>query len=99
MKDSDEKSEISFCDECGSIFLRSASKMEYLCPECSHILYGYENCKHEFINGRCSKCLWDGSSSYIRKIMHCSDPQAEGTAEKQCRSKEATRRNSRRNVF
>jgi len=68
------KSETAYCDECGSIYLKSASKMKCLCPECSHILYGYENCKHEFINGRCSKCLWDGSSSkYIRETRRCGD--------------------------
>ena len=28
------------CDECGSEFLKSSSKMMALCPECAHILYG-----------------------------------------------------------
>ena len=51
------------CAECGSVFLRSASKMAGLCPECAHILYGYENCPHQFENGRCIHCLWDGSRS------------------------------------
>lgn len=51
------------CIECGSEFLRAASKMKELCPECAHILYGYENCAHVFENGRCAKCLWDGSRS------------------------------------
>ncbi|SEK82597.1 hypothetical protein [Ruminococcus albus] len=55
------------CDECGSEFLLSASKMKGLCPECSHILYGYENCEHVFKNGRCEKCLWDGSRSQFTK--------------------------------
>jgi hypothetical protein len=42
--------------------------MTNLCPECSHILYGYENCEHEFENGRCVKCFWNGNvSDYILK--------------------------------
>ena len=55
------------CDECGSEFLLSSSKMKALCPECAHILYGYENCGHVFKNGRCEKCLWDGSKSHFTK--------------------------------
>lgn len=57
MMEQDKKREIAYCDECGSIYLKSSSKKERLCPECSHILYGYENCKHDFMNGRCSNCL------------------------------------------
>lgn len=34
-----------------------------LCPECSHHIYGYKNCKHLFENGRCVECYWDGSST------------------------------------
>ncbi len=64
-----EDPELAVCEECGSGFLRSASKMKALCPECAAVLYGYENCRHEFRNGRCSKCLWDGSrSDYIRSL-------------------------------
>ena len=38
-----------------------------LCPECAHILYGYQNCPHHFQNGRCVNCYWDGSKSeYIK---------------------------------
>ncbi|SFC69836.1 hypothetical protein [Ruminococcus albus] len=51
------KDQRGICDECGSEFLISASKMKALCPECSHILYGYENFAHVFKNGRCEKCL------------------------------------------
>ena len=55
------------CDECGSEYYRSASKMASLCPECSSILYDYENCVHEFENGWCVKCFWDGrASSYLK---------------------------------
>lgn len=61
--------DIGICDECGSEFRLSASGMKYLCPECAHILYGYENCAHIFKNGRCEKCLWDGSrSAFIKNI-------------------------------
>ncbi|MBO4637287.1 MAG: hypothetical protein J5685_09105 [Clostridiales bacterium] len=51
------------CQECGSLFVKARSKMEELCPECASILYGYENCKHIFENGKCIRCLWDGSRS------------------------------------
>ncbi|MBQ8965603.1 MAG: hypothetical protein IJ063_03375 [Ruminococcus sp.] len=54
---------IKVCDECGSEFLGASSAMAGLCPECAHVLYGYENCAHVFENGRCIKCLWDGSVS------------------------------------
>ncbi|MCL1994166.1 MAG: hypothetical protein FWG66_14575 [Spirochaetes bacterium] len=67
-KNTSEKT-IIVCDECGSNYYQDASKMESLCPECSHILYGYENCTHEFKNGRCQKCFWDGSASnYIQGL-------------------------------
>ena len=56
------------CDECGSNFYKKSSKMAALCPECSHILYGYEPCKHDMLNGKCTMCYWDGSvSEYIKK--------------------------------
>jgi hypothetical protein len=57
------------CDECGSQYYREASRMDSLCPECAHILYGYEPCAHTFIDGRCSRCHWDGSvSDYCRSL-------------------------------
>lgn len=60
---------IGICDECGSRFLKSASKMASLCPECASLLYGYDNCAHVFEDGICAKCLWDGSrSDYTEKI-------------------------------
>lgn len=37
--------------------------MVNLCPECCHVFYGYENCNHQFENGRCTKCYWDGSKT------------------------------------
>ena len=60
----------SVCDECGSKFIKAKSKMMSLCPECAHILYGYENCNHQFKNGKCELCHWDGSrSDYIKKLV------------------------------
>lgn len=62
----DEK-EIIICDECGSEFLKTTSKMNRLCPECAHILYGYPNCNHVFKNGKCIYCFWSGKKSeYIK---------------------------------
>ena len=59
---------INVCDECGSEYYQDTSKMQNLCPECSNILYGYENCIHNFKNGRCLECFWDSSTSdYINK--------------------------------
>lgn len=47
---------------------RHAGKMRNLCPECAHVLYGYENCSHIFENGRCVKCYWDGKrSEYLKR--------------------------------
>jgi len=43
--------------------------MKSLCPECSHILYGYQNCEHIFENNRCKKCYWNGNySTFIGKL-------------------------------
>ena len=62
---------IKICDECGSEFFAPQSKMESLCPECAHVLYGYENCNHVFENGKCTLCLWDGSESeFIRSLKN-----------------------------
>jgi len=59
---------IAICDECGSEYYQDTSKMSNLCPECSSILYGYDNCVHKFEDGRCVKCFWDGSiSDYIKE--------------------------------
>jgi len=57
------------CDECGSAFIAGTSRMEALCAECAHHLYGYPACEHRMANGRCETCGWDGSvSDYIRSI-------------------------------
>ncbi len=63
--------EIITCSECESEFFKDSSKMEGLCPECSHVLYDYENCEHEFVNDRCIKCNWNGrSSDYIKSLKN-----------------------------
>ncbi len=63
-------SEHSICAECGSKFLLASSKMESLCPECAHFLYGYPNCEHVFENGKCIKCGWNGNhSEYIKSLL------------------------------
>lgn len=70
-----DKSRIKTCDECSSLYTLETSKMSSLCPQCSHVLYGYELCTHEFINGRCVKCYWDGSvSDYLQRLLHNNDP-------------------------
>ena len=55
--------ELAVCDECGSLFFKGSSQMMGLCPECAHVLYGYPNCPHRFLNGRCVNCYWDGSKT------------------------------------
>lgn len=65
----DNKEKI-LCEECKSLYYKTTSVMESLCPECSSILYGYDNCIHIFDNNRCIKCFWDGSKSeYIKKLL------------------------------
>lgn len=51
------------CDECGSLFLGSTTKMAGLCAECAHRLYGYPACNHAFADGSCASCGWDGGVS------------------------------------
>ncbi len=56
------------CDECGSPFFEGTSQMQSLCPECAHRLYSYPECRHEFENGRCTLCGWNGRvSPYLSK--------------------------------
>ena len=61
--------ETKICDECGSTYFIGTSKMESMCPECSHVIYSCEPCAHEFKNNRCTKCNWDGSTTeYIKSL-------------------------------
>lgn len=65
------KIETKKCEECESEYFSIASKMSNLCPECSHILYNYQNCMHVFQNSRCTKCYWNGNTTeYTRKIKN-----------------------------
>ena len=64
---------VKACDECESLFFPNASKMVELCPECSHLIYGHENCRHVFMDGRCSVCNWDGSTSDFSKKLKTND--------------------------
>lgn len=57
------------CAECESLYFKASSQMAGLCPECAHYLYGYENCKHQFEDGRCLHCHWDGSESAMVKKL------------------------------
>lgn len=60
---------IRICDECESEYLESSSPMVNLCPECASVLYGYKNCTHVFLHGKCTKCLWNGNKSqYIKSL-------------------------------
>lgn len=70
-----EQPEKRRCDECGSDYLVATSQMSHLCRECSHWLYGYPRCFHEFAGGCCSRCGWDGSvSAYLRTLQsHASE--------------------------
>ena len=62
--------EISTCSECKSQYYTDSSEMKGLCPECSHQLYGYRNCEHEFKDERCTKCFWNGNTSeYLRACL------------------------------
>lgn len=59
------------CDECKSAFVETTSQMSSLCPECSHQLYGKDNCDHEFKDGKCKICHWDGSrSTFIDNMLN-----------------------------
>jgi len=63
MNVTNNKNKMNICDECKSDFLTVSSEMPNLCPECAYWLYGYKKCTHEFINGRCIKCHWNGNTS------------------------------------
>lgn len=50
--------------------------MPQLCPECAHRLYGYPNCDHDFVDGRCRLCRWDGSvSNYLYRSRSKDGPR------------------------
>jgi hypothetical protein len=67
-----EKSIIS-CIECQSSFFVDSSYMAGMCPECSHHLYGYDNCSHNIKDGRCVRCHWDETvSDYISNLKNKS---------------------------
>ena len=63
--------ELAVCDECGSLFFKGSSQMMGLCPECAHVLYGYPNCPHRFLNGRCVSC-------YSMRLHHFEDMEEAG---------------------
>jgi len=61
--------DIEKCNECSSEYYKDTSEMIRLCPDCSHHLYGYPNCEHNIVNGRCTSCFWNGKSTkYIRGL-------------------------------
>ena len=55
------------CAECESEYIKNSSEMAELCPDCSHKLYGHQNCEHKFENGNCTKCGWNGLTSEFLK--------------------------------
>jgi predicted RNA-binding Zn-ribbon protein involved in translation (DUF1610 family) len=59
--------EKNICVECESEYYKNSSKMSCLCPDCTHQLYGYSNCLHQFENGNCNKCGWNGQTSEYLK--------------------------------
>ncbi len=62
------------CEECGSLYFGDSSRMMDMCPECSHLIYGYEPCVHVFVGKHCQKCYWDGSvSPYCQSLKKASD--------------------------
>jgi hypothetical protein len=71
MRPHDDDNPIGECDECGSPFIRSHATMSGLCRECAHWLYSKPACDHEFLQGVCRYCGWDGSTSdYIRSLRN-----------------------------
>ncbi len=57
------------CNECESEYYAESSEMPGLCPDCAHYLYDYKKCEHEFKDGRCTKCYWNGKTShYVASI-------------------------------
>ena len=70
------KHTIRKCFECGSDFYYEVSPMEGLCTNCSSELYNYDNCEHQFEEGRCVKCYWDGSVSEYVKNLNSVNPKS-----------------------
>jgi len=61
--------ELNTCVECDSPYFKNTSKMAALCPDCSHKLYGYPPCKHQFEDGFCKYCGWNGiTSTYLKNL-------------------------------
>lgn len=59
----------NICDECLSSYFTDSSKMAGLCPNCAHKLYGYPSCTHDFEEGSCLKCGWNGQESdYVKEL-------------------------------
>ena len=70
------------CDECSSDYFAATSQMAKLCPECAHWLYGYPKCTHDFVQGRCVACGWDGSvSAYLLVLQAQQVAQGLGESE------------------
>lgn len=61
--------EIRICNECESEYFEDSSGMMQLCPNCCHYLYGYPNCEHNLIDGRCLVCYWNGKTSECIKSL------------------------------
>ncbi len=50
-------------------FTKKTSQFEGICPECSHHIYNYKNCIHNFSDGRCYLFYWDGSAQNTFKTL------------------------------
>jgi len=58
------------CAECESEYFKDSSEMMELCSNCANKLYGHPNCEHDFENGNCVKCGWNGmTSEYLKNRM------------------------------
>lgn len=74
MNTGDRTKKINTCEECQSEYYSESSEMENLCPECSHYIYGYKKCAHEFEKGRCIHCFWNGNTTeYVIRLKKDTD--------------------------